>query len=128
MNINEILKEVLNEPQFTETGCFDTDVFFYLSGRHPELTIREAVEVVKLAREEWRFSRGRRMSEIDDMVCKLAEAEVTSELEYMLWEIYKECDSEDELEEKYDEIRSLSACCLERRAEEIGLNPDTVSY
>ncbi len=128
MNINGILKDVLNEPQLTETGCFDTDVFFYLSGRHPELTIREAVEVVKLAREEWRFSRGRRMSEIDDMVCKLAEAEVTSELEYMLWEIYKECDSEDELEEKYDEIRSLSACCLERRAEEIGLNPDTVSY
>ncbi len=80
------------------------------------------------ASSKWRFSRGRRMSEIDDMVCKLAEAEVTSELEYMLWEIYKECDSEDELEEKYDEIRSLSACCLERRAEEIGLNPDTVSY
>ncbi len=68
------------------------------------------------------------MSEIDDMICKLVEVEVTSELEYMLWEIYKECDSEDELEEKYDEIRSLSACCLERRAEEIGLNPDTVSY
>ena len=52
MNINGILKDVLNEPQLTETGCFDTDVFFYLSGRHPELTIREAVEVVKLAREE----------------------------------------------------------------------------
>lgn len=70
----------------------------------------------------------RTMSEIDDMVCKLAGAEVTSELEYMLWEIYKECNSEEELESKYDEIRSLSACCLERRAADIGLNPDIVSY
>ena len=52
MNINEVLKDVLNEPQLTKNGCFDTDVFFYLSGRHPELTIRQAVEVVKLAREE----------------------------------------------------------------------------
>lgn len=52
MDTNKVLKDVLNEPNLTKNGCFDTDVFFYLSGRHPELTIREAVEVVKLAREE----------------------------------------------------------------------------
>lgn len=52
MEINEVLKDVLNEPQLTKNGCLDTDVFFYLSGRHPELTIRQAVEVVELARKE----------------------------------------------------------------------------
>ena len=52
MEINEVLKDVLNEPQLAKNGCLDADVFFYLSGRHPELTIRQAVEVVELAREE----------------------------------------------------------------------------
>lgn len=49
-------------------------------------------------------------------------------LENILEEIYAECKNEQELEEKYDEIRSMSAICLERRAEEIGLDPDTVGY
>ena len=49
-------------------------------------------------------------------------------LEDILCEMYSDCDSEEELEDKYNEIRRTSACCLERRAEEIGLNPDTVSY
>lgn len=49
-------------------------------------------------------------------------------LENIICGMYSECDSEEELEDKYNEIRELSACCLERRAEEIGLDPDTVSY
>lgn len=49
-------------------------------------------------------------------------------LENIFCDMYSGCNSEDELEDKYNEIRQLSACCLERRAEEIGLNPDTVSY
>lgn len=50
------------------------------------------------------------------------------ELEELLEKVYQDCDNEEELEEKYDEIRSMSAVCLERRAEEIGLNPDQVGY
>lgn len=49
-------------------------------------------------------------------------------LENILCEMYAECYSEDELEDMYNEIRQLSACCLEHRAEEIGLDPDTVGY
>lgn len=49
-------------------------------------------------------------------------------LEDILEQMYEECDNEEELEEKYNEIRRISAACLERRAEEIGLNPDTVGY
>ncbi len=49
-------------------------------------------------------------------------------LENILCEMYAECYSEDELEDMYNEIRQFSACCLEHRAEEIGLDPDTVGY
>lgn len=49
-------------------------------------------------------------------------------LEELLEKMYQECDNEKELEEKYNEIREISACCLERRAEEIGLDPDQVGY
>lgn len=49
-------------------------------------------------------------------------------LEELLEKMYAECDSEEELEEKYNEIREISACCLERRAEELGFDPDTVGY
>lgn len=49
-------------------------------------------------------------------------------LEEILEKMYQDCDNEEELEEKYDEIRSMSAVCLERRAEEIRLDPDQVGY
>ena len=49
-------------------------------------------------------------------------------LEELLEKMYQDCDNEEELEEKYDEIRRMSAVCLERRAEEIGLDPDQVGY
>lgn len=49
-------------------------------------------------------------------------------LEEILEKMYQDCDNEEELEEKYDEIRNMSAVCLERRAEEIGLDPDQVGY
>ena len=49
-------------------------------------------------------------------------------LEEILEKMYAECDSEEELEDRYNEIRRISALCLERRAEEIGLDPDTVGY
>lgn len=52
MEINEILKVLYKESHLLK-GCFmGTDVFFYLSGRYPELTIGQAVDVVKLAREK----------------------------------------------------------------------------
>lgn len=50
------------------------------------------------------------------------------QLEDALVQMYAECVNEEELEEKYNELRSMSAVCLERRAEEIGLNPDEVGY
>lgn len=49
-------------------------------------------------------------------------------LEDIFEQMYAVCDNEEELEEKYNEIRRMSAVCLERRAEEIGLDPDTVGY
>lgn len=50
------------------------------------------------------------------------------QLESILEQMYAECWCEEDLEETYDKIRSMSAVCLERRAEEIGLDPDTVGY
>lgn len=50
------------------------------------------------------------------------------QLEDIFEQMYAVCDNEEELEEKYNEIRRMSAVCLERRAEEIGLDPDTVGY
>ena len=49
-------------------------------------------------------------------------------LEKILESKYEKCKNEEELEEKYNEIREASAICLERRAEEIGLDPDAVGY
>lgn len=49
-------------------------------------------------------------------------------LEKILEKLYAECDNEEELEEKHNDIRSMSAVRLERRAEGIGLNPDEVGY
>lgn len=49
-------------------------------------------------------------------------------LEKMLENIYEECENEEELEEKYNKIREISAICLERRAEKIGLDPDMIGY
>lgn len=50
------------------------------------------------------------------------------QLEDILEQMYAECWCEEDLEETYNEIRSMSAVCLKRRAEEIGLDPDTVGY
>lgn len=58
----------------------------------------------------------------------LADFQGGNMLEELLEKMYQDCNNEEELEEKYDEIRSMSAVCLERRAEEIGLNPDQVGY
>lgn len=52
MDINKIPKDILGEPHLVRNGCLNADVFFYLAGRHPELTIAQAVDAVKLAREE----------------------------------------------------------------------------
>lgn len=49
-------------------------------------------------------------------------------LEWILEKMYAECDSEEEIEDEYNRIRRISALCLERRAEEIGIDPDTVGY
>lgn len=49
-------------------------------------------------------------------------------LEEILEKMYAECWCEEDLDEIYDKIRETSAVCLERRAEEIGLDPDTVGY
>ena len=49
-------------------------------------------------------------------------------LEDIICKMYAECINETELDDKYDEIRQVSAYWLERRAEEIGLDPDTVGY
>lgn len=50
------------------------------------------------------------------------------QLESILEQMYAECWDEEELDETYDKIRRMSAVCLERRAAEIGLDPDTVGY
>ncbi len=52
MDINGVLKAILGEPHLVRNGCLDTDVFFYLAGRYPELTVAQAVDAVKLAREK----------------------------------------------------------------------------
>lgn len=52
MRKNRILENLLKESQLFNGGFLGTDVFFYLAGRYPELTIEQAVNVVKLAREE----------------------------------------------------------------------------
>lgn len=49
-------------------------------------------------------------------------------LEEILEKMYAECWWEEDLEETYDEIKIMSTECLKRRAEKIGLAPDTVGY
>lgn len=51
-----------------------------------------------------------------------------SKLRSTLSELYLQCDTEDGLESMYDEIRQCSALALEDRAEQLGYDPDTVSY
>lgn len=54
--------------------------------------------------------------------------EQVSNIRAVFCELYKECHKETELSQMYDEIRSLLRLELEDRAEEIGLDPDTVDY
>lgn len=49
--MNEIMKTILEDHNLTKHGLYAADVFFYLAGRFPELTVKQAVEVVKLARK-----------------------------------------------------------------------------
>ncbi len=46
----------------------------------------------------------------------------------IFYEIYREYNTESDLNQMYDDIRNLLCLELENRAEELGLDPDTVSY
>lgn len=52
MDINKILKGLLEKSHLNESDYFNSNVFFYLAGRYPDLTIEQAVHVVELAREK----------------------------------------------------------------------------
>lgn len=68
------------------------------------------------------------LDEVSDMPTVEGQVGKGDMLEKLLEEMYAECWCEEDLEEQYNELRSLSAVCLERRAEKIGLDPDTVGY
>ncbi|MEZ3435702.1 MAG: hypothetical protein K1W34_14000 [Lachnospiraceae bacterium] len=52
MDLNKIAKDVFEKSHLCEKDYFETSVFFYLSGRYPDLTIKQAVDVVELLRDE----------------------------------------------------------------------------
>lgn len=50
MDINKIAKIVYDESQLHEDAYFDTPIFYYLSARFPDLTIKECTEIVNQIR------------------------------------------------------------------------------
>lgn len=51
MNISEIVK-IVSESHLKRDDYFDAAIFYYMSGRFPDLTISECVEVVDRVRKE----------------------------------------------------------------------------
>ncbi len=51
MNISEIAKEIL-ESHLKEDDYFDTTIFYYLSGRFPDLTIKQCTDIVDYLRKK----------------------------------------------------------------------------
>lgn len=52
MDIEKIAKELLEKSHLTKEDYFNGIVFFYLSGRYPDLTIRQSTDIVEFAREK----------------------------------------------------------------------------
>ena len=52
MNINEIVKIIVSETHLKEDDYFDASVFYYLSGRFPDLTINQCINIVDRLRKE----------------------------------------------------------------------------
>ena len=52
--------------------------------------------------------------------------EMLSRFLNMCYEFFKDCDSEQELNDRYEELRQLIVCEMSDRAEELGLDPDTL--
>ena len=102
--------EVGSEWQITDDNYIDGDI--HLVGQNLWIELSEETFREYFSAHEWIISNNRANMSLEDMLC----------------EMYSACSNEEELEDKYNEIRSISACCLERRAEEIGLDPDTVGY
>lgn len=48
MDLNKIAEDVFKNSHLHKDDYFETSVFFYLSGKYPDLTIRQTVDVVKL--------------------------------------------------------------------------------
>lgn len=52
MDKNKIVQDLFGESHLVKDGFLSTCVFFYLAGRYPDLTIKQAVDVIELARKE----------------------------------------------------------------------------
>ncbi len=54
MDKSKILKELLKATHLKEDDYYNSNVFYYLAGRFPELTIAECADIVTDARQELR--------------------------------------------------------------------------
>lgn len=91
-----------------------------------KLFIRNGKELPDNGYKNFPFTLG--VKYIKEVIRNEPTAYDVDKLEDILEKMYAECWCEEDLEETYDKIRSMSAVCMKRRAEEIELDPDTVGY
>lgn len=53
MDIEKLANDLLEKSHLTIDDYFSGTVFFYLSGRYPDLTISQSADIVELVRKEF---------------------------------------------------------------------------
>lgn len=52
MNTNKIAEDIYKKSHLTKNDYFDSNVFYYISGRYPDITIEQAANVVENIRNK----------------------------------------------------------------------------